>query len=125
MRDGMDIQETTAVGSFVWIADNFRGGNVGVQQPGEVAERQCDASRIVPAGCDCYPTERSTVAREPNTGSEVVRVASADEILVLELQPSRLGCESPEWLRRAKWLPNSGIACEIEFLFVLDTVRQY
>jgi hypothetical protein len=60
-----------------------------------------------------------------NTGAAARDVASADEILVLELQPSRLGCESPEWLRRAKWLPNSGIACEIEFLFVLDTVRQY
>jgi hypothetical protein len=35
----MDVQEATTVGTFIWIVDYFRSGNVGVQQPGEIAER--------------------------------------------------------------------------------------
>jgi hypothetical protein len=63
MRDGMDIQETTAVGSFVWIADNFRGGNVGVQQRGEIAERVGDASGKLSFGRDRNGTEWGSIQR--------------------------------------------------------------
>lgn len=54
----MELQEATALGSFVWIADNFLGGNDGVQQRGEITERVGDASGFVPTGCDCNGTER-------------------------------------------------------------------
>jgi hypothetical protein len=91
----VDIQEATTVGTFVWTADYFRGGNVGVQQFGEIAERVGDAPGKLSFGCNCHASERSSVAREPIAGGEVVRVAPAEKILVLELQPSSLGCEYP------------------------------
>ena len=39
VRGSVDVQEATALGCFVWIADYFRGGDVGMQQLGEIAER--------------------------------------------------------------------------------------
>jgi hypothetical protein len=71
MRDGMDLQETTALGSFVWIADNFRGGNDGVQQCGEITERVRDASGVVPTRGHCDGAERGDVQRESDTGGEI------------------------------------------------------
>jgi hypothetical protein len=61
MRDGMDIQEAATLGNFVWIADNFRGGTVRVQQRGEIAERVGNASRILPINGDCHGAERGDV----------------------------------------------------------------
>jgi hypothetical protein len=67
----MDVQETTAVGSFVWIADNFRGGNVGVQQRGEIAERVGDASGKLSFDCHCHGSQRRDFQRESDAGGEI------------------------------------------------------
>ena len=98
MWGGVDVQEATTLGTFVWTADHLRGGNVGMQQPGKIAERQCDASRIVPLGCDCHATERSTVAREPNAGGEIVRASIAGRDFGFGVAASQLMVRIPEWL---------------------------
>jgi hypothetical protein len=67
----MDVQETAAVGSFVWIAGNFRGRNVGVQQRGEITERFRDASGVVPTRSDCDGAERGDIQRESDAGGEI------------------------------------------------------
>jgi hypothetical protein len=71
VRDGMDLQEATALGSFVWIAGNFRGGNDGVQQRGEITKRIGDASGVVPTRGDCDGAERCDVQRESDAGGEI------------------------------------------------------
>jgi hypothetical protein len=76
VRDGMDLQEATALGSFVWIADNFRGGNVSVQQRGKIAERVGDASGVVPTRGDCDGAERGDVQRESDAGGEIGAVSA-------------------------------------------------
>lgn len=67
----MDLQEAAALGGFVWIVNNFRGGNVGVQQRGEIAERLGDASGKLSFGCDCDGTEWSDFQRESDAGGEI------------------------------------------------------
>jgi len=39
VRGSLDIQEAATLGGLVRTADHFWGGNVGVQQPGKIAER--------------------------------------------------------------------------------------
>jgi hypothetical protein len=59
----MDVQETATVGSFVWNADNFRGGNVSMQQRGKIAERVGDASGKLSFGRDCNGPQRRNFQR--------------------------------------------------------------
>lgn len=63
VRVDLDLQKATALGSFVWIAGNFRGGNVGVQQRGEIAERVGNASGVVPTGGDCDGAKWGSIQR--------------------------------------------------------------
>jgi hypothetical protein len=70
----VDLQEAATVGAFVWIADNFRGGDDGVQQRGEIAERVGDASGKLSVGRHCNGTEwgnfqRKSYAESPVTSS--------------------------------------------------------
>jgi hypothetical protein len=67
----VDVQETAALGSFVWIADNFRGGDDGVQQCGEIAERVGNASGKLSSDGDCHRPERGNFQREPDVGGEI------------------------------------------------------
>jgi hypothetical protein len=66
VRDGVEIQEAAAVGSFIWVADNFCGGNVGVQQRGEITERIGHASGKLSIGRDCHGAERGSIQRQFN-----------------------------------------------------------
>jgi hypothetical protein len=85
MRDGMDLQETTALGSFVWIADNFRGGNDGVQQCGEIAKRIGDPSGKLSVNGDSDGAKRGNVQRKSYAESPVA-LGCGGRGLVSELQ---------------------------------------
>jgi hypothetical protein len=71
VRSGVDLQEAATVGSFVWNADNFRGGNVSMQQRGKIAERVGDASGKLSFGRDCHGPQRRDFQRESDAGSEI------------------------------------------------------
>jgi hypothetical protein len=95
MRGSVDVQEAATVGGFVWIADNFRSGNVGMQQPGEIAERQRDAPRKLSFGCDCHATQRSSLARELSAGREIVRAWIVARDFGFGVAAFQLRCVSP------------------------------
>jgi hypothetical protein len=78
VRDGMDLQEATALGSFVWIAGNFRGGNDGVQQCGEITERVGDASGKLSFGRDSDGSKRGNVQRKSYAESPVALAAGEE-----------------------------------------------
>jgi hypothetical protein len=61
------------MGSFIRVADNFRGGNVGVQQRGEITKRIGDAPGKLSSDGDCHGAERGDFQRESNAGSEIAR----------------------------------------------------
>jgi hypothetical protein len=54
------------VGSFIWVADNFRGGNVGVQQRGKITKRVGHASGKLSIGRDCHGAEWGSIRRQFN-----------------------------------------------------------
>jgi hypothetical protein len=67
----MDVQETAAVGSFVWIAGNFRGRNVGVRQRGEIAKRVGDAAGKLSFDGHCHRAKGGNVQRKPYAESRI------------------------------------------------------
>jgi len=86
MRRGVDLQEAAALGSVFCFADNFRGGNDGVQQRGEIAERVGDATGKLSVGRDCYGPERRDFQREPYAERPVgFGTAAPGRVLVWDL----------------------------------------
>jgi len=60
----VDIQTASAIGAFIWSADTDRGGNVGMQQFAEIAERTGNPAGIISVGCDGYGAEWSEIQRQ-------------------------------------------------------------
>jgi hypothetical protein len=118
MRSNVGIQTAPAAGAFVWSSGAGSGGNVGMQQPAEIAGRNGNEAGTVSIGCDGDGAEWSGVKREPDTERLTVaesrlnfgctakirsslRASAFPEppspmCLVWELHPSRQGAKAPE-----------------------------
>jgi hypothetical protein len=94
----MDLQEATALGSFVWIADNFRGGNVSVQQRGKIAERVGDASGKLSFGRDCNSSKWGNVQRKSYAEGPIALNCGVVRSFGLGLALSGTRFRRPEWL---------------------------
>jgi hypothetical protein len=121
----MDLQEATALGSFVWIAGNFRGGNVSVQQRGEIAERVDDASGKLSFGRDGDGSKWGNVQRKSYAEGPIALNCRVVGVLVWDLHPRAPGSEGLNGCKLTKSLPLRAIARCSEAVLLLGVVRRY